>query len=231
MMSKKTKNWPDLRRFAPLKGEALKKAQELAERAMRGTIMEAIGILKKETGEFINIETAVRNGEIPSYAPGSCKPLGTPAKNMSVVLDDEEVYADDLNAWLDKNYPRVEYRFPKPVDAPAAVERGAPDAGMGTANKTNDEPPGITDGMVTITKLAITAAWEIESELGRKAAAKNVIKRLQEWVTSNKYAELIEIIPRGVKWMTSAPDEKKYDIDACRATLKAWHSKREKSRA
>lgn len=106
-----------------------------------------------------------------------------------------------------------------PADALTAVEQGALD----------NEPPGITDGMVTITKLAIKAAWEIECQIKRKASAKEVIERLQEWVTSNRCAELIEIIPRGVKWMTTAPKEKKYDTDACCATLKTWHKNREKS--
>lgn len=95
-----------------------------------------------------------------------------------------------------------------------------------TTSKTKDKPPGITEGMVAITKLAISAAWQIECSIGRKASAKEVIKMLQEWVDSKKYEDLIYKIPNGVTWMTSAPDEKKYDIDACRATLKSWHKNR-----
>lgn len=111
--------------------------------------------------------------------------------------------------------------FLEPVD----YGQAAPDV-VDMTSKKNDQPPGITEGMITITKLAITAAWEIEGEVGRIASAKEVIKRLQDWVTSKRYAELIEIIPRGVKWMTTAPDEKIYDIDACRAALKAWKKNR-----
>ena len=88
------------------------------------------------------------------------------------------------------------------------------------------EPPGIKTGMITITKLAITAAWNIECEMGRKASAKDVIERLRKWVAGNLHPELIEITTHGVKWMTTAPDEKTYDIDACRATLKAWNKGR-----
>jgi len=91
--------------------------------------------------------------------------------------------------------------------------------------KANDEPPGITEGMVAITKIAINAAWQIRCEIGRKASAKEVIKKLQEWVMSKKEPDLIKIIPHGVVWMTSAPDEKPYDINACRATLKAWEKR------
>lgn len=90
------------------------------------------------------------------------------------------------------------------------------------------EPPCLTAGMVTITRLAITAAWEIEGEVGRIASAKEVIKRLQDWVASNRHEELIETIPHGVKWMTTKAD-KNYDIDACQATLKSWHSNRKKT--
>lgn len=118
----------------------------------------------------------------------------------------------------------------------AVVEQVAPDDEKSTTSNATDapttkdaEPPCITAGMVTITRLAITAAWEIECQSKQKAPAKKVIERLQEWVTSKRYADLIEIIPHGVKWMTTAPDEKPYDIDACRATLKAWHSSRKKA--
>lgn len=135
---------------------------------------------------------------------------------------------DHLTKYLDRPLSDDDAAFFAGIDAmlepcikPIDYGQAAPDV-VDTTNKANDRPPGITDGMVTITKLAITAAWEIEGEIKRKATANEVIKRLQEWVTSSRYAELIEIIPHGVKWMTTAPDEKSYDIDACRATLKAW---------
>lgn len=107
-----------------------------------------------------------------------------------------------------------------------AEKQAAPEVRKNKASKASDDPPGITDGMVAITKLAITAAWEIECKISREATAKEVIKRLQEMVTSLMYAELIEIIPHGVTWMTSNSDHKPYRIDACRATLKKWNKSR-----
>lgn len=139
-------------------------------------------------------------------------------------IPSEEKIKNEMLDKLRAELAEIKQRLNSPPAA--AAKQDVLDADKNTASKANDEPPGITDGMVTITKLAITAAWEIECETGRKAAAKAVIKRLQEWVTSKKYAELIDVIPHGVKWMTTAPDEKPYDIDACRATLKSWNKSR-----
>lgn len=127
---KQKEYWHISRRFIPPEGEALKKAQELAESDRRVTVNEAMVILKNETGEFINIEQAVRNGEIPSYAPGSCKPLGVPEKNLNFVTDEEEVYADDLNKWLD-NKPglRVKFRFPTVKTSKTASAKSSGDVG------------------------------------------------------------------------------------------------------
>ena len=109
------------------------------------------------------------------------------------------------------------------IEAVPTVEQSEQATPISNENK---EPPCITDGMVTITKLAITAAWEIECEIKRIATVTEVIKRLQEWVANKNYPDLIEIIPHGVKWMTTAPDEKAYDVEACRKTLRAWHKNR-----
>ena len=140
---------------------------------------------------------------------------------------------DHLTKYLGRSLSDKDAAFFAGIDAmlepylkPIDYGQAAPDV-VDTTSKKNDQPPGITDGMVTITRLAITAAWEIEGEIKRKATAKEVIKRLQEWVNKNQHAELIEIIPHGVKWMTTAPDEKSYEIDACRATLKAWNKNRD----
>lgn len=125
-MKKQEEYWHVPRRFTPPEGDALKKAQELAESDRRGTVHEATAILKNEAGEIINIDKAVRDGGIPSYAPGSCKPLGVSAKNMIFVTDEEEVYADDLNKWLDKEYPRVKFRFQTACAEVDAVQGTSP---------------------------------------------------------------------------------------------------------
>jgi len=96
---------------------------------------------------------------------------------------------------------------------------------VNTNRKANDMPPGKMP-RTAIGKLAIEAAWEIERTAGRKASASEVIKRLQEWVTSKRSEDLIEIISHGVKWMTNKLKIKPYDIEACQKTLITWHKSR-----
>ncbi len=96
-------------RFEPPEGDALIEAQELKAKEGRITINEAMQTLKAETGEFFNLLAAVKSGEIPSYAPGSQKPLKGNTENCS---DVEELYLDDLNNWLETN-TRHKFRFQK----------------------------------------------------------------------------------------------------------------------
>lgn len=119
-MKKQEEYWHISRRFTPPEGDALKKAQKLAEDDRRGTVREAVTILKNETGEFINIDQAIRNSEILSYAPGSRLRLAVSARHQTFVTDEEEIYADDLNKWLDEKYPRIKFRFQTETAAPAA---------------------------------------------------------------------------------------------------------------
>jgi hypothetical protein len=113
---------PDARiigRFEPPEGDALIKAQELKARKGRLTITEAIQTLIAKA-EFINISTAVKAGEIPSYAPGSNKRLVGNTDNFS---DDEELLPAELNAWLKEKHSHVDFRFPKVGDGETVVNR------------------------------------------------------------------------------------------------------------
>ena len=104
-----------------------------------------------------------------------------------------------------------------------AEKQAAPDAIDNTTNKVTEQPPGKIPN-TEIGKLAIKAAWQIECELGRKASMNEVMKRLQAWV--GKEEALIEIIPHGVKWMTSGLHEKNYEKSACSKTLETWNKSR-----
>ncbi|BBJ24225.1 hypothetical protein [Candidatus Nitrotoga sp. AM1P] len=104
-----------------------------------------------------------------------------------------------------------------------AEKQAAPDAIDNTANKANELTPGKIP-MIAIGKLAIETAWQIECELGRKASTDEVIKKLQERV--GKEDVLIEIIPHGVKWITSGLQEKNYEKSACSKTLETWNKSR-----
>lgn len=121
--------------------------------------------------------------------------------------------------WAEK----AKFRFPKP-DAPAAKV----EAGAGTSPSI-DKIPGKIPKTANC-KLAIKAAWQIEGETGKRATAKQVIEKLQSWVdhkdNPDAVAELIDKIPNGVKWVTSAGKENSYDIGACQKTLETWNKNR-----
>lgn len=78
----------------------------------------------------------------------------------------------------------------------------------------------------TIGKLAIKAALQIERDTGKRATADGVIQCLKEWVDSDDYPELLEIIPHGVKWATKKGKSNNYDIGACEKTLQVWNRSR-----
>lgn len=96
-------------RFEIPEGDALIRAQELKARKGRLTVTEAIQMLI-DKAEFFNLSTAVKAGELFSYAPGSNKRLVGNTDNCS---DDEELFPAELNAWLDANHPHVDFRFPE----------------------------------------------------------------------------------------------------------------------
>lgn len=96
-------------RFEIPEGDALIKAQELKARKGRLTVTEAIQMLI-DKAEFLNLSTPVKAGKLFSYAPGSNKRLVGNTDNCS---DDEELFPAELNAWLDANYPHIDFRFPE----------------------------------------------------------------------------------------------------------------------
>lgn len=85
-----------------------------------------------------------------------------------------------------------------------------------------------------ITKLAITAAWELEKLLGRKASPAETIEKLQEWATSgNVDGCLIDVVDDGVRWLPKNKSKKKgdgkkdeskiFDVESCAKALDKWH--------
>jgi hypothetical protein len=177
-------------------------------------------IHKTERDIAARIVSAIRCGQLVPHHPNGLLPLSEDEYGIGIVPFEQ------LRVW---GHATMLFDFVSV--APAAMEQASPDTANRKTSKANDEPPAVTKGLVTISRLAIKAAWEIECEKKRKASATEVIKRLQEWVTANQYEELIAVIPHGVKWMTTAPDEKRYDIGACSATLRSWHKRRTMSRA
>ena len=87
-------------------------------------------------------------------------------------------------------------------------------------------PPGKIPN-VSIGRLAVSAAWEIELELCRPALPSEVIQRLQQWVETHEGDRLKPSDKRNcVKWETKKGKTKSYDLEACGAALRKWHASR-----
>jgi len=118
------------------------------------------------------------------------------------------------------------------VDQGAAPDKesssGAPEsAGLATILATV-VPPGKMPN-VTVGKLAIKAAWEIECKTNRTASREDVIALLQKWADAGDEPEFLfasDKKKRGVTWLTKGRAKKLYDVDACGKTLKNWMESR-----
>lgn len=133
----------------------------------------------------------------------------------------ERISTDDLNAWLEKLGGR--YR----LDNSEREDSG----NLPTLERVREagEIPGKLPRREA-GKLAVKAAWQIECETKRRAGAKEVMARLQEWADNGKEpATLIKSLPdkRAVKWRTQKAGELEYDQQACATTLKKWNESRQ----
>lgn len=100
--------------------------------------------------------------------------------------------------------------------------------GAGGTADCSEEIPGKLP-KVAIGKLAIKAAWQIECETKRAATAAAVISKLQDWADAGECADVLSKSDKQAKavyWITSKSAPKKYDQDACVATLKTWQQSR-----
>jgi hypothetical protein len=92
--------------------------------------------------------------------------------------------------------------------------------------------PCVPDKAVSITKLALKAAWKIESERKRHASPDDVIAVLQSWISADEDDDYILRKPEeaeetdGVFWVTAGGGRKAYGLEACRKTLEEWHKRR-----
>jgi hypothetical protein len=93
------------------------------------------------------------------------------------------------------------------------------------SEKAYSDPPGKTDKIKGITKLAIKAAWKIECDTGRQALALEVIKLLHSWV--DKEEILLEKMQDGVIWQTTRGKLKPFELAACGLALKRWNNSRQ----
>lgn len=108
----------------------------------------------------------------------------------------------------------------------ASVTQDRTEAVENTEKGVNASPPGKIP-RTAIGQLAVKAAWEIELATGRKATARNVIKRLQEWAEKGEDDCLDSKINFGVVWITRpSGKQKKYETDTCGKALEIWNKSR-----
>lgn len=93
-----------------------------------------------------------------------------------------------------------------------------------TAYKLDGKLPNTSIG-----KLAIKAAYEIETKLKRRATAKEVIEELRVWSKNGTFPDVLHKISHpkhGVYWITKTSKEKEYSLEACEKALKIWNESR-----
>jgi hypothetical protein len=114
-----------LQNIARTKADSAQVAQQAIDRRVRGryTLNEAAKEIA-DTGERLKplsekLCDAAQRGELPTYAPGeSVRYVYVGGRRPRSYY--EEAYWDDLNAWLERNEPRVVFRFAKPSPSEAA---------------------------------------------------------------------------------------------------------------
>lgn len=97
---------PDLATCAGTTGETL---EELAE------------VERRASAEVVKLITSAEAGDLPVFLPGRNE------RHLSAERAGryhEEAYWDDLNAWMDRNEPRIVFRFPMPHDLDGGGESG-----------------------------------------------------------------------------------------------------------
>ncbi len=129
--------------------------------------------------------------------------------------------------WAIKKDIRIPSQFDQFLQKPRSIESLS---GKGLEN--NKQLGYLPDGKqpnTSIGKLAIKAAYEIETKLKRRATAKEVIEELRAWSKNGIYPDVLHKTSypnRGVYWMTISSKEKEYSLEACGAALKIWNKSR-----
>ncbi|MEO1942839.1 MAG: hypothetical protein ABGY11_00930 [Candidatus Thioglobus sp.] len=87
----------------------------------RYTIEDAAFVMADGLGEETRalvekITTAVANNNLKLYRPGSIVPY----EPLKILPYNDELYWDELNEWIEKELPRIGWRFPNPKHGPDA---------------------------------------------------------------------------------------------------------------
>ena len=149
--------------------EAEKRVENIKRQHGRYTLEEAALVISENTGEFIEgiqnkLITAVKNKELKRYAPGSF----VECDNKIIRAFYEHVYWNDLNVWLKKNEPRLDFKFPKPGTSKAKREAGT------------NEPNPISDWKSKVQAEA-HRIWKTLLKRGCSPTRLNIAKGLPKW--------------------------------------------------
>lgn len=88
--------------------------------------------------------------------------------------------------------------------------------------------PCVPGGAISITKLVLRAAWEIEWKTGQFARPDTVFARLDTWVgtSDDEDGVLLRVTEKVVFWAMTNGGEKEYGLEACRKALESWRKRR-----
>jgi hypothetical protein len=79
-------------------------------------------------------------------------------------------------------------------------------------------------------RVAVDAAWELESGSGRQATAREVFELMARWAESGeKHAHILDGYNRedcAISWFTMGSNKKKFNLPACSNALRRWHQSR-----
>jgi hypothetical protein len=107
--------------YAELREQA-ERQKEASKAAGRYTLEEAANLLEMEAGEragpmLDKLKAAAASGALPTYEPGkNARYAGKVVREFY-----EEAHAEDLNAWLEANEPRIVWRFALESLTPGAI--------------------------------------------------------------------------------------------------------------
>lgn len=174
--------------------------QEMAEKAARNekgryTLEDAALLLEEQAGErcadvLMLLTDAVQAGTIPAHVPGR----NAPYRPKIVRCFHEEVFADDLNAWLTAQCPRITWRFPSPKE-----QRGSEHAALQLRGAASTKMRARHD-YIQIEIDDVIASLE---QRGEYATAVKVMALLRE--RAGRPDSCIEAVtPEGITWTSGS---------------------------
>lgn len=171
---------------APIRAQ-LEQQEAEKKAAGRYTLEEAANLLEKETGESAapmldKLKAAAKSGVLITHAPGkNARYTGKVVREFY-----EEAHAEDLNAWLDANEPRIAWRFPEPKPEAAPAGEAATIAGPGTPAEQWKAARGDMLRRAPLAVATVKACQDNKAEAARRLGTKTgPLYRALNWAKKN----------------------------------------------